>query len=42
MHRLPSEKEGHKATIGALILSIIIIYCRNRWHDIYEEGKLGV
>ena len=25
MHRLPSEKEGHKYTIGALILSIIII-----------------
>lgn len=25
MYRLPSEKEEHKATIGALILSIIII-----------------
>ena len=25
MYRLPSEREEHKATIGALILSIIII-----------------
>ena len=25
MYRLPSEKEEHKYTIGALILSIIII-----------------
>lgn len=42
MYRLPSEKEEHKHTIGALILSIIIIIAWNRWHDIYEEGKLGV
>ena len=33
MFRLPSEKEEHKTTIGALILSI---YRRNRRHDIYE------
>ena len=32
MFRLPSEKEEHKDTIGALILSIF----RNRRHDIYE------